>query len=54
MTSAQAQRYPDVCQSCGDDVDDDDSVQLRFCGHVLCEGCSDPCRLCDEEGGDRK
>jgi hypothetical protein len=36
-----------VCEWCATDSVDDDSVQLRLCGHVLCEDCSDPCLVCE-------
>lgn len=29
------------CEVCGVAREDDDSVQLRMCGCVLCEGCAD-------------
>lgn len=30
-----------VCEECAVDDQDDDSVQLRECGRVLCETCFD-------------
>lgn len=39
----------DVCVWCAVDSLDDDSVQLRECGHVLCDPCCDPCLECFAE-----
>jgi hypothetical protein len=36
-----------VCEWCATDDIDDDSVQLRECGHVLCENCAVPCLICE-------
>ena len=38
-----------ICEVCGDDQQDDDSIQLRVCGHVVCEFCSTPCPICADE-----
>ncbi len=38
-----------VCEHCAVDSVDDDSVQKRPCGHVLCEDCACPCPICDDD-----
>ncbi len=42
--------YGEVCENCAVGDEDDDSVQLRDCGHTLCEKCCGPeCPLCLED-----
>lgn len=35
------------CDHCGTAQEEDDSVQLRNCFHMLCEDCM-PCAECEE------
>ena len=37
-----------VCEWCAEDSVDNDTVQLRDCGHVLCEDCACPCLICED------
>lgn len=42
-----------VCEVCATSSDDDDTVQLRECGHVLCEEHTMDCEVCLREEADR-
>ncbi len=44
----KAQTKDMQCRECGKTPEEDDSVQLRLCGCVLCENHM-PCRECDGE-----
>jgi hypothetical protein len=39
----------EVCENCAVGSNDDETVQKRDCGHVLCEACCEPCPVCAEE-----